>query len=160
MSRQATCSPHVRISISVYHQIGGDSSQAFDPRRATLNVMTLTHKQTGRNVRKRTVVHVLPAKIQIRLRIRAVWSESSLCAFWIAKDAKFLHADNEDYKQFAQMRRLLWVFNRRTCKKVRILTLRLKYEKYDLICRTQTTIGGAHSHMRKHARRLAPVFSD
>ena len=32
---------------------------------------------------------VRPVKIQIRLRIRAVWSESSLNAFWIAKDAKF-----------------------------------------------------------------------
>ena len=37
------------------------------------------------------------AKIQISLRIRAVWSESSLGAIWIAKDAKFLHADNEDW---------------------------------------------------------------
>ena len=40
-----------------------------------------------------------PAKIQISLRIRAVWSESSLGAFWIAKDAKFLPADNEDSDQ-------------------------------------------------------------
>ena len=38
-------------------------------------------------VRKRTFVYERPAKIQIRLRIRAVWSESSLDAFWIAKDA-------------------------------------------------------------------------
>ena len=30
-----------------------------------------------------------PAKIQISLRIRAVWSESSLDAFWTAKEAKF-----------------------------------------------------------------------
>ena len=36
---------------------------------------------------KRTFGNVRPAKIQIRLRIRAVWSESSLGAFWIAKDA-------------------------------------------------------------------------
>ena len=35
---------------------------------------------------KSTFEHVRPAKIQISLRIRAVWSESSLCAFWIAKD--------------------------------------------------------------------------
>ena len=41
---------------------------------------------------KRTFGLERPAKIQIRLRIRAVWSESSLDAFWIAKDAKFLHA--------------------------------------------------------------------
>ena len=72
----------------------------------------------SRNVRKRTFRHVRPAKIQIRLRIRAVWSESSLVAFWIAKDAKFLHADNEDSDQTARVRRLIWVFV------VRCLTLR------------------------------------
>ena len=37
-----------------------------------------------------------PAKIQISLRIRAVWSEYSLGAFWIAKDTNFILADNED----------------------------------------------------------------
>ena len=37
--------------------------------------------------RKRTFGHVRPAKIQIRLRIRAVWSESSLGACRMAKDA-------------------------------------------------------------------------
>ena len=44
------------------------------------------------NIRKRTFGHMRPAKIQISLHIRAVWSESSLGAFWIAKDAKFLYA--------------------------------------------------------------------
>ena len=44
------------------------------------------------NVKERTVGHTRPAKIQISLRIRAVWSESSLGAFRIAKDANlFLH---------------------------------------------------------------------
>ena len=38
-----------------------------------------------------------PAKIQISLRIRAVWSESSLSTFWEANDVEFLHADNEDW---------------------------------------------------------------
>ena len=54
--------------------------------------MSKSHKR--RNVRKRTFGHVHPAKIQISLRIRAVWSESSLGAFWIAKEATFLDADN------------------------------------------------------------------
>ena len=35
--------------------------------------------------------HVRPAKTQIR----PVWSESSLCAQWVAKDLSFLHADSE-----------------------------------------------------------------
>ena len=34
-------------------------------------------------------------KIQISLRICTVWSDSSLDAFWIAKDTKFLHAYNK-----------------------------------------------------------------
>ena len=37
-----------------------------------------------------------PAKTQISLGIRPVWSESSLCAQWVAKDPRFLHADSED----------------------------------------------------------------
>ena len=81
----------------------------------------------SRNDRKRTFGKVRPAKIQIRLRICAVWSESSLCAFWIAKDAKFLHADNEDSDQTARMRRLIWVFVGRTCQKVPLLALKLIY---------------------------------
>ena len=36
-----------------------------------------------------------PAKIQTSLRVRVDWTESSLGAFRIAKDAKFLHVDNE-----------------------------------------------------------------
>ena len=77
---------------------------------------------TSENV---TFGHVHPAKIQISLRNRAVWSESSLSAFWITKDAKFLYVDNEDSNQTARMRRLIWVFVGRTYKKVRFRPLRL-----------------------------------
>ena len=63
------------------------------------------------NVTKRTFDHVRPAKIQISLRIRAGWSESSLGAFWIAKGAQFLHADNEDSDQTARMHRLICAFD-------------------------------------------------
>ena len=37
-----------------------------------------------------------PAKTQISLDIRLVWSESSMCGHWVAKDTSFLHADIED----------------------------------------------------------------
>ena len=63
------------------------------------------------NVRKRTFGHMRPAKIQI---IRAVWSESSLGEFLIAKDAIFLHAENEDSDQTAHMPKLVRVFVART----------------------------------------------
>ena len=41
---------------------------------------------------------------------RPVWSESSLCAQWVAKDPSFLHADSEDSDQTGRMPRLIWVF--------------------------------------------------
>ena len=53
---------------------------------------------------------VCPAKTQISLGIRPVWSESLLCAQWVAKDPIFLHADNEDSDQTGWMARLIWVF--------------------------------------------------
>ena len=46
-------------------------------------------------------MHVRPAKTEISLGIRPVWSESLLCAQWVAKDPKFLHADNEDWSVWA-----------------------------------------------------------
>ena len=44
---------------------------------------------------------VRPAKTQISLGICPVWSESSLCAQWVAKDPSFLHADSEDWSDWA-----------------------------------------------------------
>ena len=70
-----------------------------------------------------TFRHVRSAKIQIS--ICEVWSESSLTAFWIAKDAKFLQADNEDSDQTVRMHRLVWVFAGRKCQKLRLHTLPL-----------------------------------
>ena len=55
-----------------------------------------------------------PAMIQISLRICAVWSESSLGTFSIAKDAKFLHAENEYSDQTVRIHRLTFVGD--TCK--------------------------------------------
>ena len=46
---------------------------------------------------------VRPAKTQIILGIRPVWSESSLCAQWVAKDPSFLLADSEDSDQTGWM---------------------------------------------------------
>ena len=44
------------------------------------------------------IVH--PAKTHISLGIRPVWSESSLCTQWVAKDPSFLHADSEDWSDW------------------------------------------------------------
>ena len=57
---------------------------------------------------------VCPAKTQISLGIRPVWSESSQCAQWVTEDPLFLHADSEDSDQTGRMPRLIWVFAGRT----------------------------------------------
>ena len=54
---------------------------------------------------------VRPAKTQISLGIRPSWSETSLCAEWVAKDPSFLHADSEDWSDWADAQAdlsLLW----------------------------------------------------
>ena len=57
---------------------------------------------------------VRPAKTQISLGIRPVWSDSSLCAHWVARYPSFLHADSEDSDQTGRLPRLIWVFARCT----------------------------------------------
>ena len=66
------------------------------------------------------------AKTQISLGIRPVWSESLLCAQWVAKDPSFLHADSEDSDQTGRMPRLICVFAERTCHFVGFVMWRLK----------------------------------
>ena len=50
---------------------------------------------------KQTKWPVCPAKTQISQGIHAVWSESSLCTQWEAKGPSFLHADSEDWSDWA-----------------------------------------------------------
>ena len=52
--------------------------------------------------------------MSVCLAILPVWSESSLCAEWVAKDPRFLHADSKDSDQTERMPRLNWVFSGRT----------------------------------------------
>ena len=59
-------------------------------------------------------ITVHPAKTQINLGIRPVWSESLLCAQCVAKDQSFLHVDSEDSDQTGRMPRLIGVFAGRT----------------------------------------------
>ena len=65
---------------------------------------------------KTNKVTVRPAKTQISLGIRPVWSESSLFAQWVAKDPSFPHADSEDSDQTGRMPKLIWVFAGRTAR--------------------------------------------
>ena len=71
---------------------------------------------------------VHPAKTQISLGIRPVWSESSLCAQWVAKDPNFLHAHSEDSDQTGRMLRLILVFVGRIDHFVGFVMRRLIFE--------------------------------
>ena len=62
----------------------------------------------------KTTKWVCPQRRQISLGIHPVWSVSPLCAQWVAKDPRFLHADSEDSDQTGWMPRLIWVFAGRT----------------------------------------------
>ena len=84
----------------------------------------------SRIVRKPTKWHVRPAKTQISLGIRPVWSEYSLCVLRLAKDHSFLQSDSEESDQTRRMPRLIWVFAGRTCHFVGFVTMQLKYIWY------------------------------
>ena len=75
--------------------------------RASVNSFEPWHDKTNK-------MSVRPAKTQISLGIRPVWTESSLCAHLVAKDLSFLQADSEDFHQTWRMPRLIWVFAGRT----------------------------------------------
>ena len=69
-------------------------------------------QQVSHLMTKPTKWPVRPAKTRISLGICPVWSESSLCAQWVAKDTSF---DSEGSDRIAWMPRLIWVFTGRTC---------------------------------------------
>ena len=60
---------------------------------------------------------VCQAKTQISLGVCPVWSESSLCAPWVAKDPRLLHTDSKDSDQTGQIfacnfyQQILWERN-------------------------------------------------
>ena len=84
-----------------YHQKSFDTKSDchHKPRSIIINMI----------ITKPTKWPVRPAKTKISLGIRPVWSESSLCAQWVAKDPSFLHADSEDSEQTGWMPMLIWV---------------------------------------------------
>ena len=51
----------------------------------------------------------------------AVWSESSLAAYWIAENAKSFFLWTKKTDQTTRMRRLIWVFIKSTCQKAHMV---------------------------------------
>ena len=81
------------------------------------------------NVRNRTFRHVQCTSSKDSDQPARSRSEPSLGAFWIAKHAIFLHADNRDSDQTARRRRLNRIFVGRTCQRGHFLTLRLIFRR-------------------------------
>ena len=112
---------------------------------------------------KTNKVTVRPAKTQISLGIRPVWSETSLCAQWVAKDQSFLHADSEDSDQTGRMPRLIWVFAGRT-----LILLVLSFRGLNIICTQKHgimhvavyCIFSVHSHSKKQNKVFIRAVSN
>ena len=76
----------------------------------------VSHDMKKKKKKKNTPkMSVCPAKTQISLGIRPIWSESSLCAQWVCRNPSFLQADSEDSDQTGRMPRRIWVIAGRTC---------------------------------------------
>ena len=65
---------------------------------------------------------------------RAVWSESSLCAWRNFASLATQIEPSADSDQTAQMRRLIWIFASRRCPKVHFLTFWIKYSWNAMTC--------------------------
>ena len=107
---------------------------------------------------KTNKMSVHPAKNQISLGIRPVWSESSLCTQRVAKDPRFLHVDSEDSDQTGWMPRLIWVFAGRTLTLL-VLSCRGSYgpRQANLVLITYASSEG--SGEPAHPRSLARTFA-
>ena len=87
----------------------------------------------SRLMTKQTKWHVRPAKTQISLGIRPVWSESSLSA-WRKLGSFATHwAQSEDSDQTGRMPRLIWVFAGRTVTLL-VLSCRGSYRVFFFFC--------------------------
>ena len=84
----------VPLSVSPYKKASIDSTSAHMNHSIPINTNEPQHD-------KANIMSVRPAKTQINLGIRPVWSESSLCAQRVAKDPNYLHADSADWSDWA-----------------------------------------------------------
>ena len=87
---------------------------------------------------------VRPAKSQISLGIRQVWSELLPCAFWLAKDPMFLQAVIEDSDQTGRLPRLIWVFAGSTCHLVGFAMRQLNLSFFSAVWLFKTHQGAAY----------------
>ena len=111
--------PHWGTSNEYYNMFSSRNKKNIDTFWLIKNALSraaVLHSNTWAAMSENIPLDVLPTKIMISLPIHSgdiLWSEFSLGTFWTAKDAKFLHADNDQTDQTAQMHKLIWVFVRK-----------------------------------------------
>ena len=92
-----------------------------------------SHKHTSNsNGRRRTFLHMHRTKTQISLRIRTVWSESSLSAWRNFTSLAIQNAHSEDSDQTTRMRRLIWIFTGRSCSEGRFSDVATRFPRLKL----------------------------
>ena len=119
--------------------------------------MALSHLMT-----KPKKWHVHPARTQISMGIRPVYSESSLCTQREAKDPSFLHADSKDSDQTEQTPRLIWDFAGCTCHFVGFVMRRLRLKYTYLLVQTpyKSSTNANDKFNSRNMNRFREVFSD
>ena len=96
---------------------------------------------------------VRPAKTQISLGIRPVWSESLLYAQWVAKDPSFLHADSEDWSDWADAQADDWSD---WAYALADLSLRWAHTHFVGFVMSRLTLGNSRSHVRSNTTKNLP----
>ena len=69
--------------------------------------ISFKYSYLSRHMTKPTKWHVCPVMTQISLGICPVWSQSLLCAVWVAKDPLFLQLDSEDWPDWMDVQAAL-----------------------------------------------------
>ena len=101
-------------------------------------------QEMSSNVRKSTFEHLRPAKIQLNLLICAAWLDSQGCKMSSCGQHRLCSG-------FATLHRLILAFVGRTCQKVRILTLRLKWGEMQKLVFEHMRTAKAKRNLRSRA---------
>ena len=116
-------------------------------------------------VTKPTIWHLRPAKTQISLGIRPVWSESSLSTWRKLRSLATHWGHSEGSDQTGRMPRLIWVFAGRTCHFVGFVMRWLTLQYYCLNAvmsrsMTKLTKWPVHQLKTQISRDIRPVWSE
>ena len=141
----ASAQSHQNLLCSLRQYMYMELEEASDKEPHLWSSSVTAHAHFSRSMTKPTIRHVRPAKSQISLGIRPVWSVSSICAQWVAKEPMFLHADSKDADQPGRMPRLIWVFAGRTGHFAGFIMLRLIWNNSkNTTLRSRFTLDGSN----------------